>query len=129
MRFVVHVQDTSSLSLKVEIDSLLAEHSLSLSRVRSQGYDGASNMQGKFNGLKMLILNENKYAYWIHYFSHQLQLTLVALVRDNNYARDLFDKIGKLLNVVGASYKRHDLLCEKQGERVHEALKNDEIEN
>ena len=50
---VVHVQDTSSLSLKVGIDSLLAEHSLSLSRVRSQGYDGASNMQGKFNGLKI----------------------------------------------------------------------------
>ena len=29
---------------------------------------------------------------------------------------------------MGASCKRHDLLCEKQGESVKEALKNDEIE-
>lgn len=36
---VVHVQDTSSLSLKAGIDSLLVKHSLSLSRVHSQGYD------------------------------------------------------------------------------------------
>ena len=46
-------------------------------------------MQGKFNGLKTLILNENKYAYSIHCFSHQLQLTLVALARKNNYVGDL----------------------------------------
>lgn len=91
---VVHVQDTSALSLKAGTDSLLAEYTLSLSMVHSQGYDGASNMQGKFNGLKMLILNENKCAYSIHCFFHQLQLTLVALARDNNYVGDLFDEIG-----------------------------------
>ena len=125
---VVHVQNTSSLSLKAGIDSLLAEHSLSLSKVRSQGYDGASNMQGKFNGLKTLILNENKCAYSIHCFSHQLQLTLVALARENIYVGDLFDEIGKLLNVVGSSCKRHDLLREKQAEKLREALNNDEIE-
>ena len=67
---VVHVQNTTSLSLKAGIDSLLAEHSLSLSRIRSQGYDEASNMQDKFNGLKTLILNENQCAYSIHCFSH-----------------------------------------------------------
>jgi len=39
---VVHVQNTSSLSLKAGIDSLLAEHSLSLSKLCSEGYDGAS---------------------------------------------------------------------------------------
>ena len=53
---------------------------------------------------------------------------MVALARDNNYVGDLFDEIGKLLNVVGASCKRHDLLREKQAKRVKEALKNDEIE-
>ena len=128
-RFVgaVHVQHTSSLSLEAAIDSLLAEHSLSLSRVHSQGYDGASNMRCKFNGLKTLILNENKRACSINCFS-QLQLTLVALARDNNYVGDLFDEIGKLLNVMGGSCKGYDLLHEKQAERVKEALRNDEIE-
>jgi len=50
---VVHVQNTTSLSLKAGIDSLLAEHSLSLSRVRSQGYDGARNMQVNSMGLRL----------------------------------------------------------------------------
>jgi len=42
-----------------------------------------------------------KRAYLIHCFSHQLQLTLLAPARDNNYTGDLCDKIGKLLNIVG----------------------------
>jgi len=125
---VVHVQNTSSLLLKAKIDSFLAEHSLSLSNVHSQDYDGASNMQGKFNGFKTLILNENKCAYSIHYFSHQLKLILVALASENNYVGYLFDEIGKLLKVVGSSCKRHDLLREKQVQKLREVLNNDEIE-
>uniref|UniRef100_A0A2N9GIB5 TTF-type domain-containing protein n=1 Tax=Fagus sylvatica TaxID=28930 RepID=A0A2N9GIB5_FAGSY len=78
---IVHVTDTTALSLKVAIESLFSKHGLSLSRLRGQGYDGASNMQGEFNGLKALILRENKSAYYVHCFAHQLQLTL-ALVRD-----------------------------------------------
>ncbi|XP_060177926.1 uncharacterized protein LOC132607868 [Lycium barbarum] len=52
---IVHVQDTSALSLKRAIVNLLAQHSLSLSYVCGQCYDGASNMQGEINDLKMLI--------------------------------------------------------------------------
>ncbi|XP_042415339.1 uncharacterized protein LOC122004531 [Zingiber officinale] len=44
------------------IDALFVKHGLSLSRLRGQGYDGASNMRGKFTGLKSLILQENPYA-------------------------------------------------------------------
>ncbi|KAI3688137.1 hypothetical protein L1987_81845 [Smallanthus sonchifolius] len=45
-RFIglVHVIDTTALSLKSAIDELFARHNLSLGRVRGQGYDGASNM-------------------------------------------------------------------------------------
>ncbi|XP_042415068.1 uncharacterized protein LOC122004213 [Zingiber officinale] len=43
---VVHVPDTSSHSLKMAIDALFVQHDLSLSRLRGQGYDGASNMRG-----------------------------------------------------------------------------------
>ena len=45
-----------------------------------QGY-GASNMQGEFNGLKALILRKNKSTFYVHCFTHQLQLTLVAVVK------------------------------------------------
>ncbi|XP_015159887.1 zinc finger MYM-type protein 1-like [Solanum tuberosum] len=53
-RFIdlVHVSDTSACSLKKAIYSLLSVHSLSPSKIRGQGYDGASNMKGDINGLK-----------------------------------------------------------------------------
>ncbi|XP_042458581.1 uncharacterized protein LOC122042493 [Zingiber officinale] len=80
---IVHVSDTSSCSLKDAIDALFAKHGLSLSRLRGQGYDGASNMRGEFNGLKSLILQENPYASYIHCFSHQLQLVIIAVAKSN----------------------------------------------
>ncbi|XP_042396855.1 zinc finger MYM-type protein 1-like [Zingiber officinale] len=80
---IVHVSDTSSRSLKDAIDALFAKHGLSLSRLRGQGYDGASNMRGEFNGLKSLILQENPFASYIHCFSHQLQLVIIAVAKSN----------------------------------------------
>ncbi|XP_070057873.1 uncharacterized protein [Nicotiana tomentosiformis] len=76
---LVHVPDTSVLSLKKAIVNVLAHHSLSLSSVSGQYYDRASNMQGDINGLKMLIKQESRSAHSIHCFAHQLQLTLVAV--------------------------------------------------
>ncbi|XP_010695399.1 uncharacterized protein LOC104908046 [Beta vulgaris subsp. vulgaris] len=76
---IIHVPDTTALTLKAAIDLILSENGLTVSRIRRQGYDGASNMQGEFNGLKTLVLKENKSAFSIPCFAHQLQLTLVAV--------------------------------------------------
>ena len=80
---IVHVAGTTALSLKYAIECLLCEHNLSLSNLRGQGYDGASNMQSDINCLKTLILKENKLAFYVHCFAHQLQLTLVAVVKNH----------------------------------------------
>ena len=64
---IVHVANTTALSLKCTIECLLCEHNLSLSNLREQGYDGASNMQGDH---KTLILKKNKSTFYIHYFAH-----------------------------------------------------------
>jgi hypothetical protein len=40
-------------------------------------------MRGELNGLKTLILNENSSAYYIHCFTHQLQLTLVVVATNH----------------------------------------------
>jgi hypothetical protein len=69
---VVHVEDTTSLTLKTTIEKLLMEHSLSLSMVRGQGYDGASNMKGHANGLRKLIMDDCPSAYYVHCFAHQV---------------------------------------------------------
>ncbi|XP_019179934.1 PREDICTED: uncharacterized protein LOC109175137 [Ipomoea nil] len=42
---ITHVCDTTSMSLKVVIEDLLTSHKLSISRIRDQGYVGASNMR------------------------------------------------------------------------------------
>ena len=75
--------DTTSTTLKLAIETLLMEHSLSLSRIRGQGYDGASNMKGAVNGLKELIMDVSPSAYYVHCFAYQLQLTLVVVAKKN----------------------------------------------
>ncbi|XP_052627197.1 uncharacterized protein LOC111896344 [Lactuca sativa] len=50
-RFIglVHVKDTSSLTLKNAINEVLTSNKLSFSQIREQGYDEASNMRWEFN--------------------------------------------------------------------------------
>ena len=78
---IEHVTDTSSSSLKQALDGMLSKHSLSIKNLRGQGYDGASNMRGEFHGLQRRILDENPYAFYIHCFSHQLQLVVVSVAK------------------------------------------------
>ncbi|XP_051143939.1 uncharacterized protein LOC127260273 [Andrographis paniculata] len=111
---VVYVSDTCSQSLKNAIDEFFAKNGLSLSRLRGQGYDGASNMRGEFNRLKALILKENRHARYIHCFSHQLQLVVVASVSKNGYVLHFFEYLSMIVNVAGASYKMRDNLRQQQ---------------
>ena len=75
------VTSTTTSSLKGKIDAVLSRHGLSISKCRGQGYDGASNMNGEFKGLKTLILRENESTYYIHCFTHQFQLALVVVAK------------------------------------------------
>ncbi|XP_057543892.1 uncharacterized protein LOC130823287 [Amaranthus tricolor] len=120
---ITHVRDTCSSTLKESIDFLLFEHGLSISRLRGPGYDGASNMQDEFNGLKTLIMRENSLAYYVHYFAHQLQLALVAVAKNHNEIACFFNWMAMIINIVGGSSKRQDMLNVYQAEKVLEGLK------
>ncbi|XP_015169213.1 uncharacterized protein [Solanum tuberosum] len=95
---LVHVKDTSALSLKKTIVNVLAQHSLSLSYVRGQCYDGTSNMQGGINVSKKCV-----------------QVGEVVLLVSN------------ILNVLGDSFKRMDELRQSQKDNLQKALDMDEI--
>jgi hypothetical protein len=125
---VVHVDNTSSLSLKEAIDSLLVSHGLTMSQIRGQGYDGASNMKGGIKGLKTLIMQESPFAYYIHCFAHQLQLVLVAVAKGNTVCKAFFDQFSLLLNIVGVSCKRHGMLQNARLEQITKALDCGELE-
>ena len=77
---IKHVRDTTSASLKKALLEVFAKHGLLVARLRGQGYDGASNMRGEFNGLQKLI-SDNPHAFYVHCFAHQLQLIVVAVLR------------------------------------------------
>lgn len=124
---IEHVANTTAVSLKNAIDALFSKHGLSMSSLRGQGYDGASNMSGEFNGLKTLILRENSSAFYVHCFAHQLQLALVGVAKKHNIVGAFFTSVANVVNIVGASSKRRDILREKQAHKVIEALENGEL--
>jgi hypothetical protein len=84
-------------------------------------------MRGEFNGLKVLILNSNPSAYYIRCFAHRLQLTLVAVTKKYNEVGDVFNFISNIINIVGASCKRMEVIREKQYAKIIEELENREI--
>ena len=100
---IEHVTSTTALSLKAAIDNLFSRHGLSISRLRGQGYDGASNMQGELSGLKTFILKENSCAFYTHFFAHKLQLVLIHVAKKHIQISSLFSVVGSLVNIVGAS--------------------------
>ncbi|XP_028081111.1 zinc finger MYM-type protein 1-like [Camellia sinensis] len=117
----------NALSLKQAMKNLFSRLGLSISRLRGQGYDGASNMQGEFSGLKTLILKKNPCAYYVHCLAHQLQLALVVVTKNHNQIALLFTLVSNVVSVVGASCKRRDIVKEKQAAKVAEALNNREL--
>ena len=105
---LVHVKETNASTLKQEIWSTLSHHKLSTQNIRGQGYDGASNMRGEWNGLQALILQECPYAYYVHCLAHQLQLALVAAFREVGDVHNFFQNLNFIINVVSSSCKRND---------------------
>jgi Domain of unknown function (DUF4371) len=124
---IVHVFETTAITLKMALEDLFGKYDLALSRLRGQGYDGASNMSGEFNGLKALILSENNSAYYVHCFAHQLQLTLIAVASDHNEVCLFFQMVDTILNVAGGSCKRRDQLRENRRAEVVEAIASGKI--
>ncbi|XP_030924484.1 zinc finger MYM-type protein 1-like [Quercus lobata] len=125
---VVHVPDTTALTLKDEIYSILSHHSLDIQDIRGQGYDGASNMRGEWNGLKALVSNDCPYAYFIHCFAHRLQLALVAASKEVILVQSFFNRLSSIVNVVCASRKRTEQLKKAYADQIAYFVEIGELE-
>ncbi|XP_058739937.1 uncharacterized protein LOC131612140 [Vicia villosa] len=125
---IVSVKETSAKSLKEALEKLLSINGLSISSIRGQGYDGASNMRGKFGGLRTLIQNENPSAYYVHCFAHQLQLALVACAKTHKDVSGFFGKVNMLVNFIRSSNKRQELLRDKQVAQFAKLIEEGQIE-
>ncbi|KAG6674257.1 hypothetical protein I3842_15G033100 [Carya illinoinensis] len=116
---LVHVKDTSALTLKNEISAVLSRHCLDIQNIRGQGYDGASNMRGEWNGLQALFLKDCPYAYYVHF----------AASREVVSVHEFFSNLNFIINVVGASCKRHDELQAAQATHIAHMIAIDELES
>ncbi|KAL6565653.1 hypothetical protein OROHE_004708 [Orobanche hederae] len=104
---VVHVGNTMSATLKDGICDVLSRYNLQLCNMRGQGYDGASNMRGSWNGLQALFLRECAYAYHVHCFAHRLQLALVGAAEKEKTIWCFISHLNSVVKLVSASPKRH----------------------
>ena len=122
-----HIEKCTSVALKEAMVSMISSHKLSISKLRGQGYDGASNMRGEFNGVHKLIRDENPYAFYVHCFAHQLQLVVVAVSTSTPAIADFFNYVPLIVNTVGASCMRKDVLLAKHHDKLLEKVENCEI--
>ncbi|XP_071740404.1 uncharacterized protein [Rutidosis leptorrhynchoides] len=124
----VHVSDTSSVTLKTCLWKQILLYEFDTSKIRGQGYDGASNMRGEWNGLQALIRKECPFAYYVHCFAHRLQLALVAASREVIPVHQFFSNLTFITNVICASSKRHDVLQKAKSIEIKHLLELGEIE-
>ena len=124
---IKHVKETTSEALKIVVVQVLSAHGLTIAQLRGQGYDGASNMRGEFNGVQKLIRDENPYAFYIHCFAHQLQLVVVSVSRCCSSMEDFFDYVNMIVNSTSASCKRKDLLLDNHRTQLLGRLESGEI--
>ncbi|XP_027941243.1 zinc finger MYM-type protein 1-like [Vigna unguiculata] len=125
---VVDEAHTATITLKNELCVVLSRHNLNVSNIRGQGYDGASNMRGEWNGLQALFLTDCPYAYYVHCFAHRLQLALVAASREVITIHQFFSKLTFIVNIVCSSSKRHDELQAAKLDEIAYLLEIDELE-
>jgi hypothetical protein len=118
-----------TLALQNGIYFVLSQHKLAIENIRGQGYDGASNMRGKWNGLQALISNDCPYAYYIHCFTHCLQLALVAASKKVILVHQFFTNLSSIVNIVCASCNRFEELRIFQTAEIAYIIKINEIES
>ncbi|KAH9672100.1 TTF-type domain-containing protein [Citrus sinensis] len=117
-----------ALTLKNEICNVLAQYNLLVENLRGQGYDGASNMAGEWNGLQSLFLNDCLYAYYVHYFAHRLQLVLVAVSKEVHEVWLFFSKLSSIINFASASFKRYSELKSTREKEIIDLIALEELE-
>ncbi|XP_076946241.1 uncharacterized protein LOC143617623 [Bidens hawaiensis] len=124
---LIHVKDTLSVTLKTSLWRRLLKYRFDVSKIRGQGYDGASNMREEWDGLRELVLNDCPYAYYVHCFAHRLQLALICASREVIPVHQFFANLVSTINVVCDSSKRHDDLEKAKADEIKTLLELGEI--
>lgn len=111
---VFNVQSTTGEALEKEVISMLNTNNLNIDDMRGQGYDGAANMSGIYNGLQSRLQRQNPKALYVHCHAHSLNLVLVESAKSSIQFVTFFSLVEKLYAFVANSSKRHAAFMEIQ---------------
>ena len=108
------VSDLTGKSLADVIIAVLANMNFPICNLVGKGFDGASNMSGKDEGVQqhLTAAGADKSTYF-HCFAHKLNLVLEKSVNNVPSVNDVFDIIGCVYRYLEGSPKRHALYEEK----------------
>lgn len=125
----ITVSDTFSNTLFNALCHILHTHSLSISRIRGQAYDGASNMRGEKAGLQAKVKEVNPLAYYVHCCAHRLNLVVVDVCSTSTPINSFFYYIQTMHNLIANSPKSKDLLSSTHATNLSELLTEGTLES
>jgi len=110
------VSSISADNLTNVIKDCLKHLSLPISKVRSQCYDGASNMTGAKKGVAKQIQDVEKRAIFIHCYGHALNLACGDAIKGCKVLKSALETTREITKLVKFSPKREVLFKEKKQE-------------
>ena len=87
----------------------LARLNLSMTKVRGQCYDGASNMRGVRNGVATQIQDDEPRAVYMHCYGHSLNLAASDTIRQHKVMKAALEATFEITKLVKHSPRREQL--------------------
>lgn len=100
------LESSGSENLFTVLETLLQELNLNINFVRSQAFDGASNMSGRLTGLQARVKAQNELAYYVHCCAHKLNLVLADACSSVTEVTIFFGNIEKIYTFITSSQPR-----------------------
>lgn len=101
----IELHSTTGQCIKEAIKNQIKQLGLSIDNLRGQGYDGGSNMAGRFNGVQALIRQEQPLAMYLHCLSHCLNLA-ISKSCEVSEIRNMMGILGRVCSFFSCSAKR-----------------------
>ncbi|XP_063590423.1 zinc finger MYM-type protein 1-like [Penaeus indicus] len=102
-----HVQSLKGKSLSDVLIEELGKHQIPLKDMIGKGFDGASNMSGKDNGMQQKLTEAGAtMSLYFHCFAHRLNLVLGKCAETLPMVKDVFETIGSIFTVMEGSPQR-----------------------
>ncbi|XP_049772916.1 zinc finger MYM-type protein 1-like [Schistocerca cancellata] len=105
------LKSTTGTSIAEAIDEELKTLRLSYQYLCGQGYDGGSNIAGRFKGVQALILSKQALSIYTHCFSHSLNLCISESC-DTPIVRNMMGILCSVSAILSASTNRKSSLEE-----------------